>query len=197
MKNRYSYWLLLLAAGPLFCQCSQAPEATPKTDYRQAGVTLMQQLTPQLTGTWDLRRVAVKLLRSDYYQKRAGVTKDTVFQNFAVLAIAPAVASRYAPRDPQYGEFEGTLQYGGKTFPVYFALRVAAEYASTSRGPQAGFSFEFNYPPGAYPLDLDRRFLTDLGVAGDNFYLETTPGQPSMTWRGLSRGVDRIELQKR
>lgn len=197
MRNCYFRWLLLLATGPLFCQCSQAPDAAPKIDYRQTGITLMQQLTPQLTGTWDLRRVAVKRLPNNYYQDRVGVTKDTVFQNFAVLAIAPAVASRYTPRDPQYGEFEGTLQYAGKAFPVYFALRVADEYASTAQGPQAGFLFEFNYEPGSYPLDLDRQFLTDLGVVGDNFSLETTPGQPSMVWRGLNRGLDRIELQKR
>ncbi len=64
MKNPYSRWLLLLAAGPLFGQCSKAPEPAPKTDYRQEGITLMQQLKPQLTGTWDLRRVAVTRLRS-------------------------------------------------------------------------------------------------------------------------------------
>ncbi len=197
MKNRYSRWLFLLAMGPLFGQCSKAPEAAPKTDYRQEGITLMQQLKPQLTGTWDLRRVAVKRLNNAYYQIRAGITKDTVFQDFAVLTLAPAVASRYTPRNPQYGEFEGTLQYKSKVFPVYIALRIETEYAQTHQGPQAIFSLDLNREPGSYPLDLDERFLSDVGVLFDNFYLETTPGQPRMVWRGLNRGVDRMEFQKR
>lgn len=140
---------------------------------------------------------SLKRLDNDHYQKRACVTKNTVFQDFAVLILAPAVASRYTPRDPQYGEFEGTLQYGSKVFPVYFALRITPEHASTRQGPQAIFSPGLNRPAGSYPLDVDQQFLTDLGVLQDNFYLEATPGQPLMVWRGLNRGVDRIELQKR
>ncbi len=197
MKNRYSRWLPLLAAGPLFCQCSKAPEATPKTDYRQEGITLMQQLKPQLTGTWDLRRVAVTRLKNDASQMQAGITKDTVFQNLAVLTLAPAVASRSTPRDPQYGEFEGTLQYKSKAFPVYISLRVTTDYAQTHQGPQALFALDFNRAPGSYPPDADERFLLDLGILQSYFYLETMPGQPGMVWRGLGRGVDRIEMQKR
>lgn len=34
MKNHYFHWVLLLAAGALFGQCSKAPEAIPETDYR-------------------------------------------------------------------------------------------------------------------------------------------------------------------
>ncbi|TPG65391.1 hypothetical protein [Hymenobacter nivis] len=197
MKNRYSRRLLLLAIGPLFGQCSKAPDAAPKTDYRQEGITLMQQLKPQLTGTWDLRRVAVMRLNNVSPQISAAVTKDTVFQNFAILNLEPALTSRSTPRDPQYGEFEGILQYNGKTFPVYISLRVTSDYAQTHLGPQALFALDFNRPVGSYPPDADERFLMDLGILQGYFYLETTPGQPSMGWRGLGRSVNRIELQKR
>ena len=55
---------------------------------------------------------------------------------------------------------------------------------------------ETNFAVGSRTRDAGETFLVNLGVLGDNYSLELVAGQPTMIWRGLNRGVTRVELRK-
>ncbi|WP_162389422.1 hypothetical protein [Spirosoma endbachense] len=69
-----------------------------------------------------------------------------------------------------------------------------AEWIVSKKGPQTFFLFEYHFPDGSHLTEPEEAFLQHVGLIGDNFSLETTVGQPTMIWRGLNRGIERIEL---
>jgi hypothetical protein len=199
MKNHYSCRLLLLAAGPLFCQCSKTPAdaVAPQVDYDQKSITLVQGVAPAVPGEWVLRRLYVKAQPYNTGQKELKLARDTVFQDFATMSIRAVPSKRPTP-DLRYASFEATLRFRTKTYPVRFELSASPDGLVNEQGPQAVFMMDYNYSTiGSRPTEPEEQFLEYLGFMRDNFSLHATPGQPNMVWRGLSRGVDRIELQKR
>ncbi|MFD2787182.1 hypothetical protein [Hymenobacter rubripertinctus] len=186
---------LLLAAGLLFGQCS-SEKVAPKLDYDKVSQAIMAQLVPQLTGTWKLGRVHVQAQRLNAGQAEIGIRRDTVFQNFAVLTIRPAKVPASSLPNPQYPDFEGDLTFQGKEYPVRFAPLASPDRVVNGQGPHAFFLLQFNLAPGSYPPDAGRTYLEDIGFINDNFTLEMLAGEQTMLWRGLSRGMVKIELQK-
>lgn len=197
-KNFYSRWLLFLATGALFCQCHKAPaDVAPRVDYDQKSIALVQGVAPAVPGEWALRRLYIKAQPYNTGQKELKLARDTVFQDFATMSIRAVPSTRPAP-DLRYASFEATLHFRTKTYPVRFELSASPEGLFNDQGPQAIFMMQYNYSTtSSRPTEPEEQFLQYLGFMGDNFSLQVTPGQPGMIWRGLSRGVDRIELQKR
>jgi hypothetical protein len=188
--------LLLLMLGVSFAHCSGTPEVKPAVDYDQASLHLMQALTPQLSGTWTLRQVQVSFQRGNYYQAQLPLTRDTLFQDLATLTLRPALVSRRSPVDPRYPEFEGSLVFRTKAYPVYLQLRAHPDRVVQRQGPQALFMLETNFPVGSRHMEPEERFLRNLGLLGDNYSLDLLDKQATMIWQGLSRGVTRVELRK-
>jgi hypothetical protein len=197
MRNRFL--LYLLPVSLLFSQCSKdkQEDAAPIINYDQASIALMEKLAPQVVGDWELRQVNVKIQSHNWGQKQLGLTRDTVFQNLATMTIRTAAVPRANPRDARYPDFEGSITYKSKTYPIYFKLMANAEYIIRDQGPQAFFLLEYNFPVGTRLREPQEIFLDNLGLTGDNYSLELVAGQLRMTWRGLNRGVEKIELHKR
>jgi hypothetical protein len=156
----------------------------------------MQTVAPQLVGAWTLRQVQVSFQPYNAYQAMLPLRGDTLFQNLATLTLAAAKTPRSARADARYPEFEGHLHFRGQDYPIYLKLLAQPEQVINHQGPQASFLFETNYPVGTRQRDAGEEWLFNLGLLGDNYTLELVAGQPLMRWRGLNRGVSRIDLVK-
>ena len=196
-----AFYLPLLATVALFAQCAKnSPQVAPnaRVDYDQKSADIVRALSPSVPGTWQLRRVYIKAQSYNTGQKELGLVRDTVFQDFATLSLQPAVSCRPVP-DPRYACFTGLLHFRTKTFPVRFEVTASPDRLFDDRGPQGTFFLEYNFsfPVGSsHPTEPEEQYLEYLGFINENFSLEVVSGQPTMTWRGLSRGLDRIELVK-
>ena len=187
---------LLLATGALFSQCARtSPEVAPKVNYDQKSAEIVQALSPSVPGTWQLRRLYLKAQSYNTGQKELGLMHDTIFQDFATLSLQPAPSGRSVP-DPRYASFSGFLHFRTKTYPIRFEVSASPDRLFHDRGPQGTFLLEYNFPVGSHPTEPEEQYLLYLGFIHENFSLEVVSGQPIMTWRGLSRGIDRIELVK-
>jgi hypothetical protein len=186
----------LLGFACSLTNCSREATPAPKVDYDQASCALMQTLAPQVVGTWTLRQVQVSFQPRGYGHALVPLRGDTLLQNLATLTLAAAKTPRRVPADARYPEFEGQLRFRGQDYPVYLQLRAHATRLVKQQGPQALFLFETNYPVGSRQRDAGEEWLLNLGLLQDNYSLELVAGQPLMHWRGLNRGVSRIDLVK-
>lgn len=195
---KYYSLFLLLAVGFGLGQCtlSGPPPAPARIDYDQESVKLMNELTPQMSGTWQLRRVEVKRQTYNNLQAQAGIRKDTVLQDLATLTLKPATKPRYMPKNDRHAEFEGRIQRNGRSYPVSLYMSAEHGWLAKKTGPQAYFSFGFFFPTEPHITEPEEALLSNLGLVDDVFTLETTVGQPTMIWKGLSRGISQIDLQK-
>lgn len=191
---KINLFVLFALLNLLSWRCSPNESAAPvKVDYDQASRQLMQELAPQIVGRWNLRQVQVKY-KNENGQRELKITKDTTFQNLATLTIIPAKIPRSSPVDTRRGEYDGTINYGGKTYPISFDMLANAEWIVSKKGPQTFFLFQYHFPNGSHIAEPEENFLQNVGLVGDNFSLEVISGQPKMIWRGLNRGVERIDL---
>ncbi len=194
MKNNFLFTALAL----LFWQCSTNQE--PPLTYYEREVKFMQELTPQLAGTWNLQWVNLSAQRhKTHNQNKLQLSKDTVFQDLAILAIKPVANPHSSSRQARYPEFEGTIEFRDKIYPVYFYLIAnlpSPATGSDTQVRQAFFLLEYNFPVGTHTPEAEENFLRDMGLINENFSLELTLGRPAMRWKGLNRGIDNIELVK-
>lgn len=189
--------LPLLPLALLFSQCAtEAPDPTPEPDYDQKSAAVLQAVKPLVAGDWTLRRVFVERQPLNLGQARLGIRRDTVFQDFATLSITPG-PERQPTSDPRFANFEGTLRFRIKSYPVKFQLIANPERVVEGTGPQAFFILLPNGPDGSHPTEPEEQYLEYVGLMQETFRLEVFPNQPrAMTWRGLNRGISRIELVK-
>lgn len=179
----------------LWLQCT--PEAAPKPDYDQLAAQVMADLKPQLIGTWTLRQVRVSP-NGPNRLNRLHLTKDSTFQDLAVMTIVPAAKPRMTPTNPKRGEYDGTIQYKNKTYPIQFDMWPGTRvYSSTQQGPQAFLLFSYRFPDGVHYPEPEEIFLENLGLIDENFSLEITAGQPTMKWVGLNQEIQQIDFVKK
>lgn len=165
---------------------------TSHIDKEQVNTKLMNDLVPQLRGKWLIKQLKVKP-RNDTFHREIGIKKDTVLTDFAKLTLAPSTV-QYFQTSTQY---EGHIEFAGKTYPIRFELRATANWIFSNETPQAFFLLEYNFPKGYLAVtEKEQYYLQQVGLLLDNFTLETTIGQPQMTWRGLNRGIDQVVLIK-
>lgn len=192
-----SYGWSLIVLGCLQCTPGADPKPRdPDFDRDQRAAQAMTDLRPQLVGRWRLRQVWVSP-HAPNGLNRLGLAKDSVFQDLAVLTIRPASKPRTTPPDPRRGEYDGTIQYQAKTYPVQFDMWPAARlYGYSSIGPQTYLLFSFQFPDGIHYQEPEEAFLENLGLISETFSLQTTLGQPTMQWVGLNRGIQQIQFVK-
>jgi hypothetical protein len=193
---RFLLPIVLLGLACSLTNCSQRSDPAPKLDYDQASRELMQTLAPQVVGTWTLRQVQVSFQPRGSGHPLVPLRGDTLLQNLATLTLAAAKTPRSARADARYPEFEGHLHFRGQDYPIYLQLLASAEQVINHKGPQAHFLLETNYPVGTRQRDAGEEWLANLGLLYDNYTLELVAGRPLMHWRGLNRGVSRIDLVK-
>lgn len=193
------FCLLLLSSAVGCCvACSRLPAPTPAPaqSYDEASAALMRKVAPHVVGNWTLAEVHVQFKPGFYFFGPQRFPRDTVMQQFAKLAIAPAQPSRSSPADPRYPDFEGQLTYRGKIYPVYFSLLAAPDRVVRNEGPLAHFLLEYNFPVGSHPTEVEEQFLQNIGLIEDNFSLELDSVRHTMTWRGLNRSIEHVELRR-
>jgi hypothetical protein len=194
MKN--CFWLSLIVVSFLFAKCAPNKEVTPTLDYKKEEIKLMEEVALGLVGRWNFREVEVNYQLHKLIQgNRLELSKDTTFKDLATLDIQPASKNRFNPKQPQHPEFEGTLQFQGKTYPVYFYL-LAGPRVTSKEGPHAFFLFDYWFPDGMHIPEAEEIYLQNMGLTGENFSLEILPGQQTMIWKGLNRGINKVNLQK-
>lgn len=181
---------IILSVTVLSC----TPQAEPKVDYDKISAQMMNDLAPQLVGTWKLSQVHVNPNGPNRIN-RLNLRKDSTFRDLATLTIVPADKPRMLPKDPRRGEYDGTIRYGSKTYPIKFDMWAGPQVYS-GKGPQAFLLFSYRFPDGIHVAEPEEKFLEDLGLVDENFSLETTLGQPTMKWVGLNRGIDYIQFIK-
>lgn len=186
------FLLLSIIVGITCLGCTR--DTVPQVDYDQVSVRMMKELAPQLVGTWKLRRVRVNPQGPNRIN-RLNLTKDSTFRDLATLTIVPAVKPRTLPRDPRRSEYDGTIEYGNKTYPIQFDMWPGI-WVYSGKGPQAFLLFSYRFPDGLHTIEPEEEFLEKLGLINETFSLETTLGQPTMKWVGLNRGIDQIDFVK-
>ncbi len=194
-----SHRLLLVAAAFICTQCTWHENAvlTSKIDFDEESIKLMKDLEPQIRGSWKIHRVQFKYQSYNQNQKKLGITKDTAYLDLATLYLEPASVPRTSPKDLRRGEYEGTITYQRKTYPIKFDLLPNYEWLAKRTGPQAFFLLQYNFKEGSRLVEPEEAFLEDIGLMTDNFSLKTNSGQPkNMVWKGLNRGIEEIELMK-
>ncbi|QDK81394.1 hypothetical protein EXU85_23405 [Spirosoma sp. KCTC 42546] len=180
--------LLTLVTLSIFIQCSPDKSVKPVIDNEQASIQLMKELVPQLTGTWAMKQLQIKYQNSPQ-QIGLKIKKDTTLINFATLTLARASIQNNPIRD----RYEGIIQYSTKTYPIRFDLLAGS---LNRKGPKAYFLLDYNFPIGySGTTEREAYFLEQIGILLETFALETASG--SMTWHGLNRGVDQIDLIKK
>lgn len=191
-------YLFLISLSLLFSQCIGEDEFSPeRIDYDAESAKLMSEVAPQVLGQWNLQQVQIKIEKKNrYLQGKLNLTKDTIFQNLATLEIRRAAVPARSPDDVRYPSFDGTLQFRGKALPVRLEMRAHPDRVVDKKGPQTLFSFDYDFPPGSRIPQAEEVFLQDLGLMYDNYSLELVSGQPTMIWKGLNRGVDKVVLQR-
>ncbi|MBD2705315.1 hypothetical protein IC229_32150 [Spirosoma sp. BT702] len=184
MKNTL---LASLTIVVVFVQCASDKSVKPTVDNEQASSQLMKELVPQLTGSWTMKQLRIKSINNSG-QNELKIRKDTTLTNFAILTLARASLQNNPIRD----RYEGSIQYASKTYPIRFDLLAGA---IAGKGPKAYFLLEYNFPVGySGPTEKEAYFLERIGILLETFALETVSG--SMTWHGLNRGIDQIDLVK-
>jgi hypothetical protein len=185
MKNAL---FILLATSLFFTQCTDNKPVNPGLDKDQASIQLMNELAPQLTGTWTLKQLQIKYQNSAF-QHELKIKKDTLLTNFATLTLARSSHQI----DPTSDRYEGHIQYANKTYPIRFNL-LAGPWIFNQKGPKAYFLIEYDFPANTtHPTEKEEYFLQQIGLVLETFSLETTTGQ-HMVWRGLNRGIEQLEL---
>jgi hypothetical protein len=193
LKNKLAGWAWSLVGFGCW-QCT--PDTPPKIDYDQRAAQVMTELKPQLVGTWKLQQVHVTPNGPNRIN-RLNLSRDSTLQDVALLTVVPAVVPRQTPVDPRYSEYDGTIQYKTKTYPVQFNMWPGTRiYSQNQQGPQAFLLFSFRFPNGTRFPEPEETFLENLGLINETFSLETTVGQPTMQWVGLNRGIQRIDFVK-
>ncbi|GAB3750550.1 hypothetical protein GCM10028817_12000 [Spirosoma pomorum] len=159
----------------------------------------MTKLSPQLVGEWMITETQISVTPASRYGLwEAKITKDTILQNIAKLVIRPAANPRNIAVQARYPEFDGTIQYKNKTYPIYFYLITHPERLTQNTGPQAFFSLQYDFPSGSsHPTEPEESYLQNIGLIGDNFYLSIQDGQSEMIWQGLNRGIKQATLRKK
>lgn len=187
MKNLL--WINLFTLT-VFVQCSSDKSVSPKMDKDQASIQLMKELVPQLTGTWSMKQLQIKYQNSSS-QNELKIKRDTILTSFATLTLARASVQNNPTRD----RYEGTIQYGAKAYPIRFDL-LAGPWIFSQKGPKAYFLLEYNFPVGySGQTEKETYFLERIGLLLETFALNTSPD--GMTWQGLNRGINQIDLVKK
>ncbi|MPR32081.1 hypothetical protein [Salmonirosea aquatica] len=190
MKGKYLFIGLTILSLTLMGCTPENVVLVPKINYDQASIDLMKELTPQLEGRWNLRQVDVKY-KSYNRQSEIGIYQDTTFQNLATLTVVRSSRQVYS----QYFEFEGTIEYKKKIYPIKFNLLVHYGWIEKKQGPQAVLLFQYNSKVD-HVVEPEENFLEYLGLINDNFNLEVFPDKRKMVWKGLSRGIEKIDFEK-
>lgn len=187
--TRKNALILTLTTLVVFGQCSSDKSVRPKVDIDQASRQLMKELVPQLTGTWRMKQLQIKYQNSTF-QRELKIKHDTTLTSFATLTLARALVQQ----SPTGDRYEGTIQYGTRTYPIQFDL-LAGPWIFNQKGPKAYFMLDYNFPVGHSERTEEAYLLQQIGLLRETFTLDISPN--GMTWQGLNRGISQIDLVKK
>jgi hypothetical protein len=155
-----------------------------KTDPTPTELTIqfVNQLRPQLVGTWQLRHAQISSKKQVSVYHSTGITKDTLLKEVATLML---VAWSDEVVDERILHLGGTLRFRAKDYPIHIKL-----WPNQNNPKTKGFLFiDYHYQQGLNLNTADADYLSAIGLIGENFNLETELGDSTMTWKGLNRAI--------
>lgn len=185
----------ILLGGFFFLQCKNRNseigpdvERTRPVDKDKIAIRIMDTMSAQLKGRWNLARVEFDMRTP---LPTGSVRKDTTYLNFATLEIH----SVSREKDLRYPVCNGNIFFRDQTWPVAFRLMPAAERIFQNTGPEAFTLLDWHFSSGPHEWKPEEVFFRDLTLVGDNYSIQLNP-DGSMTWKGLNRDVKEILLRK-
>ena len=181
-----------------FVQCAPSDsEPTPTLD--ELSVQLMNELKPQLEGTWEIRQVQINYKELGYFQSSPEITKDTLLPYLATVTLQSAAGpNQRTPKDSRYGEFTGTIQFRTKTYPIYGLLSAGPNRLTNKQKLQGYLGLQFDFPVGdVHFTSPEEDYLRGIGLFNDTFAVEIMSDQPTMLWKGLNRAITSAAVQKK
>lgn len=194
MKNKYIFFFLLTLCGSILVQCKSNKEVEPiepeviiKVDFNAGAIKIMDQLSDQLKGKWNLQQVEFDI---KYTNPTGSIKKDTIFTDFAVLEVHSITRNE----DLRYPLCKGEITYLNQSWPVVFRLLASPERIVEKKGPQAFMLLEWQFSTGTHIWKPEELFFRDLGLIGENYSIEVEDGK--MLWKGLNRDIKQIQMKK-
>ena len=187
-KHLCKLFFILIISGLYQCKSKEKFESEfVKIDFDKASVQIMDTLSSQLIGKWNLQQIEFDL---KYINYEGSVKKDTIFQDFAILEIKSV--SREILRHPS---FNGQIIYKDQYWPVKFRLIADPGRITEKTGPHAFTLIEWDFPTGSRPWKQEEMFIKNFGLEGENFSIQLNDSR-SMVWKGLKRDIKEIQMKK-
>jgi hypothetical protein len=171
--------LIVIACCFCFWGCDSA-----KTNPTPSELTIqyINQLRPQLVGTWQLRHAQISSQKQVAVYHSTGITKDTLLKEVATLTL---IHWEGEVSDKRILHLGGTLQFRAKDYPIHIKL-----WPTQNDPKMKGFLFiDYHYQRGLNLTTADSDYLSAIGLIGENFSLETELGSSTMTWKGLNQAI--------
>jgi hypothetical protein len=185
--------------GVLLGACEVQESTQPIFDKDAKQIEIATFVQKQLLGFWTIETLEsdFRTLKEIGCADEAGITKDTIFRNFATLKITEVIY-RSTPVDLRHPTMIGFLYYKNLKIPISFELGSSPEKIFKNSGPENFIFLEYNFPVGVREKPKEERFLEYLGLIQENFSLDlNTIGAKTMIWKGISRGVRQIAFKKK
>ena len=188
--------LTTIAVSLGLLQC-KVPDPAPT--LRERSIALVKSLDPRLRGEWSVQQVQVNHKELGYYASPPNptITKDTVLSNLATIRLQPAsTADRRRPSDDELAEYTGTIEYKNRFYSIYASL-MAGPSRSTNQPDLQGYVFLMLDPKSSAEFGPDKDYLSGVGIVNDNYIIDLSTDQATMTWQGLNRATRSATLKKR
>lgn len=173
--------LRLISIACCFCfwGCDSAKTNPTPTELT---IQFINQLRPQLVGTWQLRHAQISVQKQVAVYHSTRITKDTLLKEVATLTL---VSWSDEVGDKRVLHLGGTLRFRAKDYPIHVQLWPTQNNPKTK-----GMLFiDYHYQPGLNLTTADADYLSAIGLIGENFSLETELGDSTMAWKGLNRAI--------
>lgn len=174
---------LILSCG-LACQQARLPS------FKEEQMKMVEEFREQFSGTWQIKQIQIKHSELVDINYPTGITTDTLLQNLATLHIQPATQQS----DDRLLTLEGTLLFRNQTIPLHIQFYPYTSKEALSQGV-VSINLGLSKTNSALP-QAEMSYLTTIGFLGENFSINTTPKQPTMTWQGLNRAIIDAKLLK-
>lgn len=183
---RTSLFTIIVLSTLCFCQCKPDQQATPVVHEEQATRALLTNEVNQLVGKWRIQESTIEPRQFNPYQTELAISKDTVLRDLATLTIQPAPTTNRLTQgwpSSSYTELEGTLDYGGRSYPVYISLVIPDEVTGTRNGVIK----LWNFLPGNFKPEAEAVLFKKLGFFHTDFTLAAPSDSSVMHWRGTGQ----------
>ena len=175
------------------CKKNQSVVVEKEINFDQASIKLMDSVRPRLSGTWNMKEVAVKYFAP--FTSEIGILKDTTLNDFAAITIT-SIDNFSNEFYKSSNQVTGVINFKTKTYPIGFRLISNPERIYRKTGPQMLTLFEYRFTNGSHKTEVEEAYLMNLTLIGENYSIEINPDGKTMVWKGLNKAIKSIKFVK-